>query len=231
VAGDRLHQILAALSAGGADRWSSDRLCGVCPGIVGVSGAGVMLMSGDIPRGSLCTTNEVSHLIEELQYTLGEGPCVDAYQEDRVVAEPDLADPLTGRWFAFTPPALGAGVRAVFGFPLRVGTVRLGALNFYRDVPGPLSGDQHAYALLLADVAARWVLEAQAGAPADAVAKELEAGADFHFVVHNAAGMVSVQQEISVTEALIRLRAYAFSSDRLLAEVAEDVVAHRLRLG
>ena len=85
-------------------------------------------------------------------------------------------------------------MRAVFGFPLRVGTVRLGALNLYRDPPGPLSDDQHADALVMADVAARWVLEAQAGAPPGAVAEELEAGADFHFVVHNAAGMVSVQR-------------------------------------
>jgi hypothetical protein len=155
---------------------------------------------------------------------------VDAYQQDRVVAEPDLADPVTRRWVAFTPPALDAGVRAVFGFPMRVGTVRLGALNLYRDRSGSLTDDQHADALVLADLAARWVLEAQAGAPPDAVAQELEIGADFHFVVHNAAGIVSVQQGISVTEALIRLRAYAFGHDRLLADVAEDVVTHRLRL-
>ena len=222
---------MAELSAGGPDAWSSARLCAVCPGIVGVNGAGVMLMSGDIPSGSLCTSNEVSHLIEDLQYTLGEGPCVDAYRQDRVVAEPDLADPVTRRWLAFSPAALQAGVRAVFGFPLRVGTVRLGALNLYRERSGPLSDDQHADALVVADVAARWVLEAQAGAPADAVAAGLEVGADFHFVVHNAAGMVSVQQGISVTEALIRLRAYAFSNDRLLTDVANDVVARRLRPG
>ena len=196
-----------------------------------MNGAGVMLMSGDIPRGSLCTTDEVSQLIEELQYTLGEGPCVDAHQQDKVVAEPDLADPVTRRWPAFTPPALQAGVRAIFGFPLRVGTVHLGALNLYRDLPGPLTGDQHADALVVADVAARWVLEAQAGAPVDMVAEELEVGADFHFAVHNAAGIVSVQEGISVTEALIRLRASAFSSDRLLADVAQDVISRRLRLG
>jgi GAF domain-containing protein len=189
-----------------------------------------MLMSGEIARGSLCTSDEVSRLVEELQYTLGEGPCIDAYQQDKVVAEPDLADPVTRRWPAFAPAALAAGVRAVFGFPLRVGTVHLGALNLYRDVPGPLTGDQHADALVVADVAARWVLEAQAGAPLDTVAEELEAGADFHFAVHNAAGIVSVQERISVTEALIRLRAFAFSSDRLLANVARDVIARRLRL-
>jgi hypothetical protein len=230
MAGGRLHRILAELSAGEADVWSSARLCRGCVKITGVDGAGIMLMSGDIARGSLCTTNEVSHLIEELQYTLGEGPCVDAYQQDQVVAEPDLADPVTPRWVAFTPPAVAAGVRAVFGFPLRSGTVRLGALNLYRDWSGSLTDGQHADALVLADLAARWVLEAQAGALPDAVAQELEIDADFHFVVHNAAGIVSAQQDISITEALIRLRAYAFSHGRLLADVAEDVVARRIRL-
>jgi len=229
--GDRLGRILAVLSADSEGMWSSARLCAVSSQIVEVNGAGVMLMSGDIPRGSLCSTDAVSQLIEDLQYTLGEGPCIDAYHQDQVVVEPDLAAPETRRWLAFTPPALKAGVRAVFGFPLRVGTVRLGALNLYRDRPDPLSDDQHADALVMADVAARWVLETQAGAPADVVAHELQISADFHFVVHNAAGMISVQLGISVAEALIRLRALAFSSDRALTDVAQDVIDRRLRLG
>jgi hypothetical protein len=230
MAGDRLRRVLAALADGG-DAWSPARICAACPKVVGVTGAGVMLMSGDIPTGSLCSTDEVSYLIEELQYTLGEGPCVDAYQQDAVVAEPDLAHPVTRRWPGFTPSAVQAGVQAVFGFPMRVGSVRLGALNLYRDVPGPLTGEQHADSLVVAEVAARWVLEAQAGAPADTVAEELEVSADFHFAVHNAAGIVSVQESISVTEALIRLRAHAFSADRLLADVARDIIARTLRLG
>ncbi|HEY1916164.1 MAG TPA: GAF domain-containing protein [Streptosporangiaceae bacterium] len=230
MAGDRLRRILTVVSGDG-EPWSSVRLVGASSGLIGVSGAGVMLMSGDIPRGSLCASDDVSQLIEDLQYTTGEGPCVDAYTQDRVVLEPDLADPAAPRWLAFTPRALRAGARAVFGFPLRVGTVRLGALNFYRDAPGPLSDDQHADALVVADVTARWVLEMQSGAPSETVARELEIGADFHFTVHNAAGIISVQETISVTEALIRLRAFAFSEDRLLAEVANDVIDHRLRLG
>ena len=229
MAHDRLNRILTELSAIGADGWSSARLCEVFPGIVGVNGAGVMLMSGDIRRGSLGTTNEVSQLIEELQYGLGEGPCVDAYQQQRVVAEPDLANPSSRRWPGFSQPALEAGVRAVFGFPLHVGGVRLGALDLYRDSPGPLTDDQHADALVLADVASSWVLEAQARAAPDTVAAALEVGADFHLRVHNAAGMVSVQLGVSITEALIRLRGYAFGEGRLLAEIAEDVVARRLR--
>jgi hypothetical protein len=229
MAADRFQRILAQLSVDGGGGWSSARLCELSRDIVGVSGAGVMVMSGDLPRGSLCTTDEVASLIEELQYTLGEGPCVDAHQQSCAVLEPDLAEPDAPRWFAFTPRALDAGVRALFAFPLQVGSVRVGALDLYRDGPGPLTEEQHADGLVMADVLARWVLEMQADAPPGAVAQELERGADFHVVVHNAAGAVSVQLGVSVAEALIRLRAYAFSNDRLLREVAEDVVARRLR--
>jgi len=229
VAGHGLSRIMSALR-NGQDTVTSDRICAVCPEIAGVDGAGVMLMAGDAPRGSLCVSDRVSQLIEDLQYTLGEGPCVDAYRQDAVISEPDLAMPVTSRWPAFTLPALRGGARAVFGFPLRVGGVRLGALNLYRDRPGPLTPGQHADALVIADIAARWVLEAQSGAPADTVAVELETGADFHFSVHNAAGIVSIQEGISVSDALIRLRAYAFSHDLPLADVAREIIAHRLRL-
>jgi len=188
-------------------------------------------MSGDVPRGSLCSTDEVSALIEELQYTLGEGPCVDAFKNDQIVLEPDLADPRIPRWFAFAPKAVDAGARAVFGFPLRVGAARLGALNMYQSKAGDLSDDQHADALVMADVVARWVLDVQADALPGVLADELEVGGEFYFVVHNAAGVVSVQLGCSITEAMIRLRAYAFSNDRLLRDVARDVVTRELRFG
>ena len=118
----------------------------------------------------------VSALIEELQFVLGEGPCMDAYEQQRPVLEPDLGAASTTRWLAFTTPAVEAGVRAVFGFPLQLGAVRLGALNLYRDRPGRLTDDQHADALVMADVAARAVLLMQANAPPGALAAELEAG-------------------------------------------------------
>jgi hypothetical protein len=185
-------------------------------------------MSGDFPRGSLCATNDVSNLIEQLQFTLGEGPCVDAYHEGTVVLEPDLVHPVAARWLAFTPPVVDAGVGAIFAFPLQVGTARLGALDLYREEAGPLSDEQLTDAMVLADIIAGWVLDVQAGAPTGSVAADLERNADFHYVVHNAAGALSVRLGVSITEALSRLRAHAFSHDRPLHEVAEDVVSRRL---
>jgi hypothetical protein len=229
VAGDRLLRILALLSSGGATEPGTARLCEVCADVTAMSGAGIMLMSGETPAGPVCSTNLISALIEELQYTLGEGPCVDAYHVDRPVLEPDLADPETPRWVAFTPPAVEAGARAVFGFPLQVGAVRLGALNLYRDQPGSLSDHQYADALVLAGVAARAVLAMQAQAPPGALAPELDGEGNFRFVVHQASGMVAVQLGVGVGEALVRLRAYAFANNRLVTEVADDLVGRRLR--
>lgn len=227
MAADRLARILGALEAGDCSR-SASRLCQLSADVIAVSGVGVMLMSGDVP-GSLCTTNAVSALIEELQFTLGEGPSMDAYNHGQVVLEPDLADPRTPRWLAFAPKALQVGARAVFGFPLRVGAARLGALNLYQEQPGPLSDDQHADALVVADVVAHWVLDMQANATQGRLAQELEVGGEFYLSVHNAAGAVSVQLGVTVAEALIRMRAYAFVHDRPLRDVAQDVVDRKLR--
>ena len=207
------------------------RLCEISAEVTATSGAGIMLLSNALPQGSLCTTNHVSRRIEDLQYTLGEGPGIDAHTGGSVVSEPNLAMPSVSRWPAFSPPAVEAGVLAIFGFPVRVGAARLGALNLYRDEPGKLSDDQYADAVVMADVAARAILGMQAHAAPGELAAELDAEANFELVVHQASGMVAVQLHTSVAEALVRLRAHAFRTDRLVADVARDVVGRSLRFG
>ena len=225
---ERLLRILVLLSA--AATAGERRLCDVAAEVTAMSGAGVMLLAEGRPQASICTTDRVSSLIEELQYTLGEGPCLDAHRTGTVTAEPDLAGTGSGRWTAFSPPAISAGARAVFGFPIRIGTVRLGALNLYRDRPGPLNDDQHADALVMADVAARAVLAAQADALPGQLGASLQIDTDQWLVVHQAAGMVSIQLDITVEDALVRIRAHAIGTDRLVTDVAHDVVERRLRL-
>lgn len=225
-ASERRLRILARLGDG---ELGTRRLCEVCAEVTGMTGAGIMLMSNDVPRGAVCTTDDVSAVIEDLQFALGEGPCVDAFHHDAPVLEPDLVQPATPRWLGFAGPAVEAGARAVFGFPLQLGAVRLGALNLYRDRPGPLTEDQHADALVMADIAAQALLVMQADAKPGRLAAALEAGSDFQHVVHQASGMVSAQLDVTVGQALIRLRAYAFGNERPLTEVAQDVVARRLR--
>lgn len=225
---DRLLRILARLADNDGTAEAS-RLCVVCAEVTEMTGAGIMLLSGEAPQGSVCTTNDVSALIEELQYTLGEGPCLDAHHSRRPVIETDLAVPTTSRWTQFTRSAVDAGVRAVFGFPMSIDDVAVGALNLYRDRPGPMSDDQHTDAEIMAAIAARSIVAMQAGAAPGALAPGLEASGNFRFVVHQAAGMVAAQLDVPVAEALIRLRARAYSSGRAVSDLAADVVARRFR--
>src|SRR5687768_8983121 len=115
--GARLLRIVARLEAGADPAPVPARLCEGCAEIMAMTGAGVMLMSGDVPRGSICSSNSVSNMIEELQYTLGEGPSVDAYEHNQAVLEPDLAAAGVGRWGATRDAGRGAGRR--LGLPLR----------------------------------------------------------------------------------------------------------------
>jgi GAF domain-containing protein len=231
MSGERRMRILEQLVESGIDSLTPDRLGEVCRDATGVTGASIMLMAGDQARGSVGATDAVSARIEELQLMLGEGPCMDAYHLDWPVLEPDLANPAERRWIAFSGPAVEAGVRAIYGFPVRIGALRLGALDLYRDQPGPLTDDQHADALVVADVAAITLLALEADSAGGSILGDLDAGHGLQRVVHQASGMVSAQLDVPVGEALLRLRAHAFAHDQPLAEVAADVVARRLRFG
>ena len=226
----RLIRILARLAADDGTS-AAPRLCAVCAEVTDVDGAGIMLLTGDRPQGSVCTSDDISTVIEELQYTLGEGPCIDAHRQHIPVVEPDLADPITMRWTAFSPAAVAAGARAVFGFPLSVGGTHVGAMNLYRNRPGALSEEQHADALVMAEVAARAILTMQSTAAPGTIAVELEARGNFRFVVHQASGMVAAQSSVPVDEGLAILRAHAFVVGRSVTDVARDVVERRLRFG
>ena len=106
---ERRLRILDRLVRGGQPPLETTRLCQVCAEMTATTGAGIMLVAEGLSRGSVCTTNSVSELIEELQFTLGEGPCIDASREGQPVLEPDLASPTNDRWIAFGPPAVAAG--------------------------------------------------------------------------------------------------------------------------
>lgn len=222
-------RILALLAAAGEQAGAPVALCEVAASVVGVSGAGIMLMSGDTPSGAICSTDAVSHRIESLQYELGEGPCVDAFTLARPILAPDLRiAEAAARWPAFAGMAVQAGACALFGFPLQVGSVKIGAMNLYGAVAGDLTDEQHADALVMADIVAEAVLLLQANAQMGDLATALSAG-DLHLVVHQAAGMVSVQLGVTLPVALARLRAHAFGHDVTLDAVARDVVERRLR--
>ncbi len=130
--------------------------------VLPITGAGVTLISpGSMPR-YVAASNPSALRFEQLQTELGEGPCIAAYDSGNAVAVPDLR--VDQRFPRFAPRAVEDGLMAVFTFPLRQGDHQLGALDMYRDVAGPLDAGAMMAAQTLADVAAAYLLNAQARA-------------------------------------------------------------------
>lgn len=189
-------------------------------------------MTEDGVRGATATSDPVSERIEELQFTFGEGPCIDAFASRRPVLIPDLGDLVAsadGRWPFYGPAAHAGGIRAVFAFPLQIGAARLGVLDVFRDRVGPLTDAELADALTFADVTVTALLDRQEQRASSGVTDIDADGAEYRAEVFQAQGMVMVQLGVTLGEAMARIRAYAYAEDRRLSAVTRDIVARRLR--
>ena len=211
----------------GAER--SKHICQLCAQLLGVTGAGISMVTATGNRGVVCATDEVSARIEDLQFTLGEGVCVEAVTGGMPVMVSDLDDLAVERWPAFMEGVAAAGARAVFALPLRIGVLNVGALDLYRDVPGELTAGQLSAAMTAANAAAVALLQLGTGS-ASSFTDNTDDRAAYQMQVHQASGMVKVQAGVPIDEAFLLLRAHAFATGRSVADVAKDVVERRLRL-
>lgn len=204
-------------------------VCSACAAAVSARGAGLSVNRGHGVQEPVCAVGPADEL-EELQFTLGEGPSVEAFAREAPVLVADLSSARTNRrWPMFAPAAHERGVRAVFSFPLQAGIVRAGVLTIYREVDGFLSTVELADSLVYADAAMLLVLNRGKQLASDTEHQVSDGYDERRAEVHQAAGMISVQLGIGVEDALVRLRAHAYAENRRLADVARDVVARRLR--
>jgi hypothetical protein len=183
------------------------RLCVACVELLDVGDAGILLVDGDGAVSCFASSGgSPVGVMEDLQFTLGEGPGLDAHASGRPVFAADLAHPSSAQWSAFAPAALREGVHGVFSFPLRVGTVALGALDLSRRNPGALTHQQRLDGVVMADVVTRRLLAAQNGAPAGLLGHDLDDHRAHRAEVHQAAGMISEQLDLRAPDALVLLR-------------------------
>lgn len=219
----RVAEILSVVAGGHDERASlPTRLSTECLAALPVTGVGVALMTAAGPSGVvLAATDDRARQLEELQFALGEGPCVEASGSGRPVLQPDLRVAGPARWPQFGAAVLAAGVQAVFAFPLRVGAIRVGVLDCYRDLPGRLAAADLAEALAYAEAATVVVLHLQRN---DGLIAPIDGRAE----VHQATGMIAIQLSVGLAEALLRLRARAYASGRTVSAIAADVVRRRL---
>jgi hypothetical protein len=189
----------------------------------GIAASVLVSGTGDV----VWRTDGASAQLDDLQFTLGEGPGVDAAASGELVLEPDLQAVPMQRWPTFTPAALELGVRAVFAVPLQIGVIRLGVLLAHRDAPGVMDDGVLTDMLIFAAAATEALLGPATTGPEPQWLSGHAPG--YRAQVHQATGMISAQLEVTQAEALIRLRGRAFSQHRAVADVAADVVARRMR--
>jgi GAF domain-containing protein len=220
--------MLGLLAHRDSDVLNSPQLCAAAATFTHVSGAGILLLSPGPHYTPFCASDEKSHRLLETEITLGEGPAIDACRFNIAIDDIDLMRVSSGKWLAYGRSAADIGARAVFGFPVSIGAIRIGALVLYHDRPGPLSELQESDAYLAASVVGRAILNWRAGASRETLTSELGLTFAFDFSVHQAAGMVAVQANLDLGDAMVLMRAHATGSGVTMTELARNVVGRKV---
>jgi hypothetical protein len=223
-------EALAALAAVRADDGVSDvpallqRLCRAAAQVLELTGASVHLLNVPAAGGVVAGSDEAARRLGEAAFTAGEGPALDAYADSRPVFAPYLLEEGRHRWPGYVDAVRTSGLRACFSLPLHVGAVRLGVLDLYAGTPGPLRQDQVSLGLTFADLATEFLLDSPPAATADAVNARLVDALERRGEIHQAQGMVMVDLDVDLAEALALMRAHAFTEGLSLLEVARKIL-------
>jgi hypothetical protein len=192
-----------------------------------VRGAAVALMGGGSMQGIACATDSATKAIQDLEFTLGEGPGLDAFAQSQPVFIDELA-PVILRWPFFVPAAMALEVGSLYSLPLSSGNLRVGVLSLWSDQASALQSVQKDDALVAAELVTELVLTMQKEESSESLAWPLDVS-DHRVAVHQASGMVSAQLNCGVEEALVCLRAFAFSTGVQIDEIAKQVIGRELR--
>ena len=225
----RLGRIVPILLANRGEGSLVSAVCLTAVTAIGVDGAGISLLSGE-HRGPVCAQGAFASLGEELQLSLGEGPCLDAFEAIELIEVTDLTSHQGTRWPIFSEQMSDAGAGSLASFPLRIGGARFGAITLYRSEYGALSTDQVADSYVIAQMTAHLLVAEQARIGGDLVISDIETGFARMEPIHQATGMIMAQLSVGPEDALARLRGAAYAAQRTAMEMAMDIVAGKIAL-
>jgi hypothetical protein len=227
-------QLLAAVDGRrGVD--AADRLCEACVLLLDIDAAAISLVFDGAASGTLGSSGEPARMYDELQFTLGEGPCLESVARKTPVLIADLTDLGDTRWPIYGPAMLSHQIRGVFAMPVLVAGEHVGALDLFRAQPGRLEEIQLAGAIAAAELATAPLLDLMNDDLQAAVNDpESNAWAELHMLsrteVSQATGMLVAQLDVEPAEALVRLRAHAYATGRSSTDVAKDILDRRIKL-
>jgi hypothetical protein len=214
---------------------AADRLCEACVVLLDVDAVAISLVFDGANTGTLGTSGLLATECDELQFTLGEGPCLESVTLRAPVLVSDLTDPKDRRWPLYGPAMLGMSIRSVHAVPIVVAGEYVGALDLFRAQPGELTAEHLRGAIMAAELAGVPLLDLldddmQAAVNDPGSAAWVELNVLSRAEVSQATGMLVAQLEVEPAEALLRLRAHAYATGRAASEVARDILERKLKL-
>lgn len=188
----------------------------------GVTTCGITLGQDDRPR-TVATADALAAELDEQQYQLDEGPCLQAMRTGEVVSVPDLAE--EERWDGYPAIAMRHGINSMLSTPLMVDSLPVGVLNLYARAVGAFDSDDRQLAQLLADLAGTTVTAALRRHDELAMTENLRSALSSRAVIDQALGIVMAQQRCGPDEAFATLRTVSQRRNVKLRTVATEMVA------
>ncbi|GAA2720758.1 GAF and ANTAR domain-containing protein [Cellulomonas aerilata] len=187
-----------------------------------IAGAGVTLRR-DGHDLTVAASNDLVMAVDEVQYGLATGPCLDSILTGRTVAVRDTVH--EDRWDDYPAHALGRGVRSSLSVPLHVGGTTVGALNAYAREAAAFDDDDLSTRLhrfgAEAEVAIAIALR---DAEQHALVEQLQQAIGSRSVIDQALGILMARRRCSAAEAFAILRSASQSRNRKVAAIAADIV-------
>ena len=195
-----------------------------------MDGTGLTLTSEDGRPRWVAVSDAAMQLLEEVQHDFGEGPCLAAFAEDRVVAVQDLRTELV--WDRIAVVVRQLQVRGVLSVPVRLADQPVGTLNVYATQPRAWSPADVQALGAFAVVTAELVRTAVELAGREVEVAQLRQALASRVWIEQAKGMVAATGGVTLDQAFQQLRRRARASSRKLAEVAQEVIqeVHRERV-
>jgi len=194
-----------------------------CVDLLGVSAAGVMLVSPQGSLGLVASSSEAMRLLELFELQAQEGPCLDAFRTGEPVEHENL-EAGSGRWPAFSAAALKAGFQSALALPLRLREATLGALNLLGVTQTPMGQADIIVARAFADLATLSIIQHRTAAEAQRLNEQLSGALTSRVVIEQAKGVIAERADADLAEAFSRLRTYARNHNLRLTDVAQAAV-------
>ena len=194
-----------------------------CQDVMDVTTCGVLV---EDPQGTLrlaAATSREMHQLEQAEIHLEDGPCFEAYRRVEPIVSHDLREERQ-RWPQVVDQALGMGLLAAYGFPLRLRGDCIGALNLYRDQAGALGEEDVRLAQAFADVTTIGILQERKVTRGKQRSQQLQHALDARVVVEQAKGILAERHGVSLNQAFEGLRRHARNNHIKVRDVCQDIL-------